>query len=408
MLGAGAREHALAWRIAQSRSVSAVGIAPGNDLAALDHDTLPCLLNDPQAVCAAVREYRADFVVVGPEVPLVSGAVDALMRAGVPVLGPTQNAAELEGSKAFAKEAMRRAGVPTAEYDAFVDVASARRYVRERGGALVVKADGLMAGKGVSVCSTTAEAERAVEELFASGPSRVVIERRLPGPELSLIALCDGEHFSLFALSRDYKRVGTYDEGKNTGGMGALCPLPRKDAAALGELTIAPMLHYMRGQGMPFRGFLYAGVMFDGANPHVLEYNVRLGDPETQVLLMAMEDDIVPSLFGAAQGKLEPLPRVCGAAVCVVLAAKGYPDTPELGARIVGVAGARKHPHVRVFGAGIKREGSGMVVSGGRVLSVVAHAATVGEARARAYAAADEIHFEGMQRREDIAEGVGF
>jgi phosphoribosylamine--glycine ligase len=250
--------------------------------------------------------------------------------------------------------------------------------------------------------------------LFASADT-VVVEQKLVGPELSLIALCDGDSAALFSLSRDYKRVGTGDVGGNTGGMGAFCPLPRRDAEELAAKAISPILQACKNRGTPYRGFLYAGIMFDGLTPYVLEYNVRLGDPEAQALLVAQQDDIMPALFGAAAGRIHDFPAPCGAAVCLVLAARGYPSAPELGARIVGIGPAKKHPGVHVFGAGVRKEGGGLVVAGGRVLSIVGHAGTVAEARRRAYAAADAIHFDAHRaevfgtliRREDIALGVG-
>lgn len=416
VLGSGAREHALAWRIAQSRSVQKVWVAPGNALVGLDFELVPLVITDPEAVVALARALVVDLVVVGPEAPLLAGVVDALGAAGFLAVGPTRAAAALEGSKGYAKKTMLAAGVPTPRFELFDSSLAAKEWLAEHPGRHVVKADGLMAGKGVILCESQSSAFMAVDELFALGQRAVLIEERLVGREASLIALCDGERYRLLPLARDFKRIGTGDTGKNTGGMGAYCPVhltkeeigrKRPSDAELAELAIAPILRQQHEQGSPFRGFLFAGLLFHQRRAQVLEYNCRLGDPETQSLLTAIDGDLVPALFGAAVGDLREaeFPSLCGAAVTVVLASAGYPDAPVLGAPIVGVGAAKRHPHVQVFGAGVTLDGGTLRVSGGRVLSVVAHGASVAEARGRAYAAADEIDFEGSQRREDIGGG---
>lgn len=414
VLGSGAREHAIARRLSESRTVNLLLVAPGNALIASEQQT--CALNpvDGAAVVDLCRSKKIDFVVVGPEAPLMTGIVDHLQQAGIAALGPSQVAARLEGSKNYAKAAMTEAGVRTASYASFTDEQLALDWVSQHPGPQVVKADGLMAGKGVLMCDDEQTAVAALRELFGQGQRRVVIEEQLAGPEGSLIALCDGENYRVFPLARDYKRIGTGDVGKNTGGMGALTPLAGFDNQALGEVAIAPILRYQAARGAPFRGFLFAGLLFNRASgqngqlprhPHVLEYNVRFGDPEAQVLLSSNSTDWLELFYGAAVGKLsthsvlEPV----GAAVGVVLAAGGYPDQPLLGAAIEGLERAASLPHVSVFGAGVSGERGAYRVAGGRVVTVVGQGATVALARERAYAAADEIHFSGQQRREDIA-----
>lgn len=407
VLGSGAREHALASKIAESRSIKQVFIAPGNGLAALDftcHPVDPC---DSTAVVALARTVSADLVVVGPEAPLLAGVSDALRQARIAVVGPSQSAAMLEGSKAHSKRVMMESGIPTAPYKVCNSIFDVEISLQENPRLLVVKADGLMAGKGVTVCATEAEALTAAREAFAAGQTQLVLERKLVGPELSLLAFCDGENYRLLPLARDYKRALDADQGKNTGGMGSYAPITFAELTRLGEQTIRPVLQWQKAEGCPYRGFLFAGLMFEGDEVFTLEYNVRLGDPETQSIMTILDGDIVPTLFAMAEGSLldvDPL-STAGTACCVVLAASGYPDKPELGSPIVGIAAARKHPHVRVFGAGVKAEKAGprLVSAGGRILSVVGHGDDIAIARSRAYAALSELHCDGAFFRQDIA-----
>lgn len=415
VLGSGAREHALAVAIKRSRAVTDVLVGPGNALTALDATNVPLAITDPDAVLQAVLDHRVDFVVVGPEAPLLAGVADRLLDYGVPVLGPVKDAALLEGSKAHSKRAMIEAGVPTASYHTFKDLDACLEHMQIHPSPYVVKADGLMAGKGVIVCDDVEQSMAAARELFDGGQRSVVIERRLRGKEASLIALCDGYDYRLFPVARDHKRIGTGDTGKNTGGMGAYCPVvlseiefedrPVLDDAALGEKAIAPILAWQRKRGAAYRGFLYAGLMFDDGRPYVLEYNARLGDPETQALLTSLDGDIVPAFYAAAHGDFgnADWPDPTGAAVCVVIAAEGYPDAPKTGAVIKGIGKAKDQPFVCVFGAGVAKSGADFVTSGGRVLSIVGHGATIAEAKQRAYAAVRCIEIAGMQYRTDIA-----
>jgi phosphoribosylamine--glycine ligase len=414
ILGSGAREHAIAVALKRSRVVKQVFLAPGNALSSLDVTNVACNITDPDAVLALVRSTSTDFVVVGPEAPLLAGVVDKIEGFGVPVLGPRKDAALLEGSKAYSKRAMIEAGVPTATHHTFKDLSECLEHMRRHPAAYVVKADGLMAGKGVIVSDDVQGAMAAARELFSGGQKVVVIERRLRGKEASLIALCDGFDYRLFPIARDHKRLLTGDKGKNTGGMGAFTPVvlsqtefdhrPVLSDDQLAQQAILPILKWQRRKGSPFRGFLFAGLMFDDGKPYVLEYNARLGDPETQVLLTALDGDVLPAFYAAAHGDFADTdwPTASLASVCVVLAAEGYPDAPQSGAVIRGI-GAAKETGAQVFGAGVAREGDALVVSGGRVLSVVGHGATVSEARAHAYAACKHISFAGMQFRTDIA-----
>lgn len=411
MLGSGAREHALAWKLKQSPALSALFIAPGNPGTEDLGTTVAVDQNDPSAVVALVKAHRIELLVVGPEAPLVAGVADAVRRAGVPVFGPDAAAARVEGSKAFAKEIMLAAGVPTATTRVFTDRDDAAR-AAAAGGPIVVKADGLAAGKGVVVADSGAEAAEAVRALgrLPAGQT-VLLEERLSGPELSVMALCDGKRAVLLPPSQDHKRLLDGDRGPNTGGMGAYAPARLLDDDQLEHLRLTVMLPTLRvlaERGAPFRGALYAGLMLTPQGPKVLEFNARLGDPETQVLMMQTADDLLPLLHAAAVGalperrlRLEP-----GYAVGIVLAAPGYPEAPRAGLPISGLELATP-PGVVVFHAGTKRDASGRVVtSGGRVLTVCARGATVSAAREQALQHALRIEFEGRQLRQDIASGA--
>jgi phosphoribosylamine---glycine ligase len=411
VLGSGAREHALAWKLNQSPLLSALFIAPGNPGTEGLGSTLAVDPNDPSAVVALVKSARIDLLVVGPEAPLVAGVADAVRRAGVPVFGPDAAAARVEGSKAFAKEIMLAAGVPTATARVFTDRDDAAS-AAATGGPIVVKADGLAAGKGVVVADSGAEAAEAVRALgrLPAGQT-VLLEERLSGPELSVMALCDGEHAVLLPPSQDHKRLLDGDRGPNTGGMGAYAPARLLDDAQLEQVrckVMLPTLRVLAERGAPFRGALYAGLMLTAQGPKVLEFNARLGDPETQVLMMQTADDLLPLLHAAAVGALPDrrLQLEPGYAVGIVLAAPGYPEAPRVGLPISGlelVAPA----DVAVFHAGTKRDSSGRVVTaGGRVLTVCARGSTVSAARDQALRHALRIDFEGRQLRRDIASGA--
>jgi phosphoribosylamine--glycine ligase len=416
VLGSGGREHALAWKLARSPRVERVLAAPGSDGMAREAATFPeVAAGDTEAVVALARRERVDLVVVGPEDPLVAGIADALRAAGIATFGPSAAAARLEGSKAFAKDFMRRHRIPSADYAVFDELAAARAHVRALGGPCVVKADGLAAGKGVAVCDGPADAERALveamgERRFGAAGARVVVEERLVGQEASYYALSDGAHVLPLAAAQDHKRALDGDRGENTGGMGAYSPAPVFDEAVekrVLEEIVHPTVRGMAAEGHPFQGVLFVGLMIapDGT-PRVIEFNVRFGDPETQPLLMRLDGDLVPLLDGAARGALEaaPAPVWRDAAVCVVLASGGYPRAYEVGKPIAGIEEAERDRDVVVFHAGTRRGADGGFVSaGGRVLGVTARGADVAEARRRAYAACDRIRFEGMHLRRDIA-----
>jgi phosphoribosylamine--glycine ligase len=406
LLGSGGREHALAWKLAQSPGLSSLLCGPGNPGTSRLATNIPLKVDAPDAVVAVAREQKVDLVVVGPEAPLVAGVADALAAEGIACFGPVAAAARLEGSKAFAKEIMAEAGVPTADFQVFTDVAAAEAYAVARG-SLVVKADGLAAGKGVIVAPDPEAARAAVRAVGAMGVAgqRMVLEELLEGEEVSVIALCDGERYVLLPAAQDHKRVGDGDTGPNTGGMGAYCPAPflsPEELAWVGERVIAPVLAVMRRRGAPFRGALYAGLMLTPSGPKVLEFNARLGDPETQVLMLQLGEDLLPLLDACARGRLEPraLKLEPGASVGVVLAAEGYPDAPLRGHRIEGVDIAP--PGTRVFLAGVEAKDGGLVTSGGRVLTVCSRGKDLAEARSQAYGAIAGIRFEGMHFRRDI------
>jgi phosphoribosylamine--glycine ligase len=412
LVGAGGREHALAWKISQSPLVTALFAAPGNPGIARLAKLVPLKADDAAGLARWAREHSIDFVVAGPEAPLVAGLVDLLAEADIPAFGPTAAAAEIEGSKAFAKDVMRAAGIPTADYGAFSEVAPALAWARERGGRAVVKADGLAAGKGVVVCTALAEVEEAlrailVERVHGAAGATVVMEELLEGPEASCIALTDGERVLMLPPAQDHKRIFDGDRGPNTGGMGAFCPTPKVNATLLGEIertVILPALREMARRGRPFRGALYAGVMLTKAGPRVLEFNARLGDPETQPILMTVRGDLVPALVASAKGDLSgvKLDLDTRAAVGVVLAAEGYPGKITTGDVVEGLEGPFPEGTM-VFQAGTASGPDGRVVTaGGRVLTVAALGDGLDDAARRAYELAARVRFRGMQLRKDI------
>ena len=412
VLGSGGREHALAWKLAQSPELDALICAPGNPGTAALAENRPVVPDRPESVVTLAREARVDLVVVGPEGPLVAGVADAVRAAGIAVFGPDAAAARLEGSKAFAKEVMIASGVRTAAGRAFTSVPEAEAWARARG-SVVVKADGLAAGKGVIVARGADEAVAAVRSLAGIGEAgrTLVLEEVLDGEEVSVIALCDGARYVLLPPAQDHKRLLDGDQGPNTGGLGAYCPAPVLDAAALqrvGEEVIAPVLRTMAGRGTPFRGALYAGLMVTRTGPAVLEFNARFGDPEVQVLAMSLGEDLLPWLDACARGTLSsrPLSVLPGASVGVVLASAGYPAAPVIGTPITGTD--RIGGSCQVFHAGTALRDGALVTAGGRVLTVCARGPTLAEARANAYGAVSRISFEGMQYRRDIgARGLG-
>jgi len=416
VVGGGGREHALAWKLAQSPRVEALLAAPGSaaleDLAECHPDVAAA---DLDAVVKLARERAVDLVVVGPEDPLAAGIADRLRDEGIATFGPSAAAAQLEGSKAFAKDFMERHGIPTAKHRAFEDLEAALAYVAENGGRCVVKADGLAAGKGVAMCETPAAAEKALREImqdrrFGEAGSRVVIEDWLEGEEASYYAISDGENFVTLAAAQDHKRLLDGDEGENTGGMGTYSPAPVVDAEVeekILERVVRPTIRGMAAEGHPYIGVLFVGLMVDAAgDPQVIEFNVRFGDPETQSLMVRMDGDLADLLDSAARGRIDPALALGwgDAAVCVVLASGGYPRSYSTGHRILGLETAESGGDVVVFHAGTRRGADGgFETAGGRVLGVTARGESVQVARDRAYAAVEGIEFEGAHHRTDIA-----
>jgi phosphoribosylamine--glycine ligase len=415
VMGGGGREHALAWKLRQSDGVTEVFVAPGNAGTARDPDLTNLAITDKVALRQWVQANGVALTVVGPEAPLAAGVVDEFRAHGLAIFGPTKAAAQLESSKAFSKAFMERHGIPTAKYRAFTDPAEAHAYVTSQGAPIVVKADGLAAGKGVVVAMTEAEAHEAIDFMLVDntlgvahneGGARVVIEEFLEGEEASFIVLCDGEHALALATSQDHKRLLDADQGPNTGGMGAYSPAPVVTPAvherAMNEV-ILPTLRGMKADGIPYTGFLYAGLMItpDG-RVRTLEFNCRMGDPETQPILMRLRSSLAQVLLSATVGELDRVhlewdPRV---ALGVVLAAGGYPLSPRKGDPITGLPADA--PDCMVFHAGTALAGEQVEVSGGRVLCVTALADSVAQARERAYRAVASISFNGMQYRQDI------
>ncbi|MGV3486301.1 MAG: phosphoribosylamine--glycine ligase [Planctomycetaceae bacterium] len=422
IVGSGGREHALAWKISQSRRVTQVFVAPGNAGTALEATNVPISATDNTALVRFAREQAIDLVVVGPEAPLVGGLVDALQAAGIRAFGPTAAAAELEGSKVFCKNLLHTADVPTASYQTFRRADDAARYIKDRypdphdAVPVVVKADGLASGKGVIVCDTQRDALDAIERIggkreFGDAGNHLVIEERLFGQEASVLAITDGSAILTLPAAQDHKPAYDGDRGPNTGGMGAYCPTPLVDEAMMAKIEsdiLVPVVHAMKRARRPFRGVLYAGLMITSAGPKVLEFNTRFGDPECQPLLMRLESDLVDILEAVALGRLsdiEPPKWSESPSICVVMASEGYPGPYENGRVITGLDRAAQVEGVKVFHAGTKLRDDGQVVTdGGRVLGVTAMGPTISGAKLRAYQAVKEIRWPGAWCRKDISD----
>jgi phosphoribosylamine--glycine ligase len=420
VIGKGGREHALVWKLAQSPRVEKVYCAPGNAGTANDGINVFIEPEETDKIIRLSRKENIKLIVIGPEVPLAAGITDVLQKAGLRVFGPSKVASELEASKVFAKELMRHADIPTAEFRCFDHPDPARRYIESRDYPVVVKADGLAAGKGAIVCSNTSEAMAAVDlimvkEAFGKAGRRIVVEKKLDGYEVSVLALVSNRGILALPLTQDHKAAYDNDQGPNTGGMGAYSPAATVTAEQLAEIEksiLVPTVHALRRARRQFRGVLFAGIMMSGQGPRVLEFNVRFGDPETQVILMRLKSDLLDLLEAVVDGTLEDLdlsklewdPRP---AVTVVMAAQGYPATGSKGKLITGIELADKMPDVKVFHAGTRLVEGRIVTDGGRILNVTALGETLAEARTKAYAAVQKIEFQGMFYRKDIgAKGV--
>jgi phosphoribosylamine---glycine ligase len=411
LLGSGGREHALAWKIAASPLTDRLWCAPGNAGIAAEAELAALDITDHPAVIAFCKANKVDFVVVGPEAPLVAGIVDDLEAAGIKTFGPTKAAARLEGSKGFTKDLAKANNIPTAAYQRFHAAAPAKAYARAQGAPIVVKADGLAAGKGVIIAQSVEEADAAIDMMFVGGlgaaGAEVVIEEFLVGEEASFFALCDGTTAVPLASAQDHKRVYDGDTGPNTGGMGAYSPAPVMTAAlerrTMDEIVL-PTVRAMAAMGAPFTGILYAGLMIDAAGPKLIEYNVRFGDPECQVLMLRLMSDLVPALVAARDGVLKSfdLRWYEETALTVVMAANGYPGDYARGSVIEGLEEAAQIEDVEIFHAGTRKQGERIVSNGGRVLNVCALGPSVKDAQTRAYAAVDRIRWPGGFCRRDI------
>ena len=410
LLGSGGREHALAWKIAASPLTDKLYCAPGNAGIAREAECVALDPADHAAVIAFAHEKKIDLVVVGPEAPLCAGIVDDLEAVGIKAFGPNKWAARLEGSKGFTKDLCKANNIPTADYRRFKQAEPAKEYVRAKGAPIVVKADGLAAGKGVVVAASGEEAEAAIDMMFGGGlgtPAwEIVIEDCLVGEEASFFALCDGETAIPLASAQDHKRVGDGDTGPNTGGMGAYSPAPvmtREMEKRVMDEIVMPTVHALKAMGAPYKGVLFAGLMITKDGPKLIEYNVRFGDPETQVLMLRLTSDLVPALLAARDGQLKnfDLRWSNDAALTVVMAAKGYPGSYAKGSVIEGLDAAAQIEGVEIFHAGTRADNGRVLANGGRVLNVSARGNTVREAQARAYAAIGNIRWpEGFCRRD--------
>jgi phosphoribosylamine--glycine ligase len=418
VVGGGGREHALCWAVSASPLCTKLYCAPGNAGIAEVAECVDVGAEDIPGQVVLAQRLKIDFVVIGPDAPLVAGMADAFTAAGIKVFGPSRAAAQLEGSKGFTKELCRKHNIPTAAYERFTDLAKAEAYIKRQVAPIVVKADGLAAGKGVIVAETVEQAIAAARDMlegnrFGASGSSIVVEEFMDGEEVSLFALSDGEHVLPLVGAQDHKRAFDNDKGPNTGGMGAYSPVPILDPAmtdrALKEIVL-PTVKAMQEAGTPFKGVLYAGLMIGRNGPRLVEYNCRFGDPECQVLMMRLKSDIVPALIACADGGLKhfDLRWSDETALTVILATKGYPDSYPKGSEIRGLDAAAKVPGVQIFHAGTRRDGDRILANGGRVLNVTAMARTVQEARERAYRAVDLIDWpEGFCRRDIAWRAVG-
>lgn len=416
VIGQGGREHTLVWKLKQSPSVTEVFCAPGNAGTGLDCRNVDIQATDIPRLIKFAQSEQIDLTVIGPEVPLVMGIVDEFLKAGLRVFGPTKKAAELEASKKFCKDLLKKANIPTADYRVFTNAAEAMTYVTERETeGFVIKADGLCAGKGVSVCSSKEEAHQAIKRMllqkeFGDASRRILIEEKLEGQEASLLAIVDGHTIIPLETAQDHKAAHDGDTGPNTGGMGSYSPTPVLTAEQIDfavEKILVPTVHELRKEGRPFRGCLYAGLMLTHQGPKVLEYNVRFGDPETQVILMRLKSDLGKLLYAAADGKLdelEPLEWDPRPAVCVVMASAGYPGDYEKRKPIRGLDDAAKIADAKVFHAGTISSGGQILSDGGRVLGVTALGEDLSQAKLRAYQAVKCIRWDGAWCRKDISD----
>ena len=421
VVGNGGREHALAWKIGQSPRVEKVYVAPGNAGTALDAVNVPIAATDNEALIRFAGEQQIDLVVVGPEAPLVAGLVDEMEEAGLRVFGPSRAAAELEGSKVFCKNLLRTADIPTADYQTFRDGGDAARYIKDRYGDpndpvhVVVKADGLAAGKGVIVCSTRSETLDAIDRIasrreFGEAGNELIIEEKLIGQEASVLAITDGETIVTLPAAQDHKPAYDGDTGPNTGGMGAYCPTPIVDGETMEKIeadVLVPVVHALKRARKPFKGVLYAGLMLTAAGPKVLEFNVRFGDPECQPLLMRLKTDLVDLLEATVAGRLSELPPLEWderPSICVVMASEGYPGDYEKGREIKGLDRADEVEGVKVFHAGTTLDEQTVRTNGGRVLGVTALGSSISGAKLQAYRAVKEIRWPGAWCRKDISD----
>jgi phosphoribosylamine--glycine ligase len=411
LIGGGGREHALAWKLRQSPLLDRLYCAPGNAGIEQVAECVALDVADHAGVIRFCKNNNIGLVVIGPEAPLVAGLTDDLEASGIKVFGPSREAARLEGSKGFTKDLCAKYHIPTAAYRRFADAAFAKAYAAERTLPIVVKADGLAAGKGVVIAQTLAEAASAIDACFAgafgAAGAELVIEEFLDGEEASFFALTDGKTVLPLATAQDHKRAFDGDQGPNTGGMGAYSPAPIMTpelCARVMEEIVAPTVRAMRERGTPFKGVLYAGLMIKDGAPKLIEYNVRFGDPEAQALMLRLKSDLLPALLAVAEGRLADfaLDWHDHACLCVVMAAKGYPGAYARGSEIKGLEQAGAEPNVQVFHAGTKRDGARILADGGRVLGVTARGSTIAEAKARAYAAIDKIDWQSGFFRRDI------
>jgi phosphoribosylamine--glycine ligase len=407
VVGSGGREHALAWKLKQSPLLGKLYIAQGNGGTSDVGQSVDIAATEIEKLVAFAREKSIDLTVVGPENALERGVVDAFRSAGLKVFGPTKAAAQIESSKAFAKQLMREARVPTAQFEVFDDEVSAKTYARERGAPIVVKNSGLVFGKGVHICNSIPEAEAALAHIFSHGGRQVVIEDFLKGPEVSIHAVCAGDDFLLFPASQDHKRIGEGDTGDMTGGIGAIYPLPfvtKELMSEIGATIVRPILKQLSKNGTPFSGLLYPGLILTRSGPKVLEFNARFGDPECELYMRILKNDLLPVLAASVDGDLTAVSLEWEQLGCVnlILCSGGYPGEYKKGLPITGLEEAEEIPDVVIFNAGTKQQGASLLTNGGRVLAVSAVGATLKEALDKAYRAADRIHFEGKYIRRDI------